>query len=99
MNHKYLKQVRFLIHILSEIKQNNNNFALKGGTAINLFYQDLPRLSIDIDLVYLPIKKREQSLKEIENILLGIKDNIKYKSICVRDNENNYCKKLIVNSE
>jgi hypothetical protein len=25
-------------------------FALKGGTAINLFVRDLPRLSVDIDL-------------------------------------------------
>ena len=29
-------------------------FALKGGTAINLFVRNLPRLSVDIDLVYLP---------------------------------------------
>lgn len=29
-------------------------FALKGGTAINLFYRDLPRFSVDIDLTYLP---------------------------------------------
>jgi hypothetical protein len=37
-------------------------FALKGGTAINLFVRDLPRLSVDIDLVYLPIEDRETSL-------------------------------------
>jgi len=30
-------------------------FALKGGTAINLFVRDLPRLSVDIDLTYLPV--------------------------------------------
>jgi hypothetical protein len=29
-------------------------FALKGGTAINLFVRDMPRLSVDIDLTYLP---------------------------------------------
>ena len=40
-------------------------FALKGGTAINLFYRDLPRLSVDIDLTYLPIKDRTESLDEI----------------------------------
>jgi hypothetical protein len=34
-------------------------FALKGGTAINLFVRNLPRLSVDIDLVYLPIEDRE----------------------------------------
>ena len=36
-------------------------FALKGGTAIYLFYRDLPRLSVDIDLRYLPIKERAES--------------------------------------
>ena len=41
-------------------------FALKGGTAINLFYRDLPRLSVDIDLTYLPIKDRADSLAEID---------------------------------
>ncbi|MFA7588037.1 MAG: nucleotidyl transferase AbiEii/AbiGii toxin family protein, partial [Novosphingobium sp.] len=34
-------------------------------TAINLFYRDLPRLSVDIDLTYLPIKERAESLDEI----------------------------------
>nr|WP_280950576.1 nucleotidyl transferase AbiEii/AbiGii toxin family protein [Rhizobium leguminosarum] len=36
-------------------------FALKGGTAINLFYRDLPRLSVDIDLTYLPLKPRSRA--------------------------------------
>ena len=33
-------------------------FALKGGTAINLFVRDMPRLSVDIDLTYLPVAPR-----------------------------------------
>src|SRR5262249_51339199 len=41
-------------------------FALKGGTAINLFVRDMPRLSVDIDLTYLPINDRAASLKEID---------------------------------
>jgi len=36
-------------------------FALKGGTAINFFVRDLPRVSVDIDLVYLPIGERDSS--------------------------------------
>ncbi|WP_425962182.1 nucleotidyl transferase AbiEii/AbiGii toxin family protein [Rhizobium nepotum] len=32
-------------------------FALKGGTAINLFVRNLPRLSVDIDLMYLPVQE------------------------------------------
>ncbi|WP_241657571.1 nucleotidyl transferase AbiEii/AbiGii toxin family protein [Flavobacterium cerinum] len=34
-------------------------FALKGGTAINLFYRAFPRLSVDIDLLYIPMDDRE----------------------------------------
>ena len=40
-------------------------FALKGGTAINLFNRDLPRLSVDIDLTYLPIRDRTESFADI----------------------------------
>jgi predicted nucleotidyltransferase component of viral defense system len=44
-------------------------FALKGGTAINLFYRDMPRLSVDIDLVYVPVKNRIQSLDEMTSCI------------------------------
>lgn len=40
-------------------------FALKGGTAINLFIRDLPRLSVDIDLTYLPVQDRTTSLAAV----------------------------------
>jgi len=54
--------------------------AIHGGTAINLFYFDMPRLSVDIDLTYLPFADREKDLKRIENILLRLKDAL-YNSI------------------
>ena len=38
-------------------------FALKGGTAINLFVRDLPRLSVDIDLTYLPVEPRDGDIE------------------------------------
>ena len=41
-------------------------FALKGGTAINLFLRDMPRLSVDIDLAYLPVQDRETSLAAMD---------------------------------
>jgi predicted nucleotidyltransferase component of viral defense system len=41
-------------------------FALKGGTAINLFVREMPRLSVDIDLAYLPINSRTSALEEID---------------------------------
>ncbi|MDZ4320120.1 MAG: nucleotidyl transferase AbiEii/AbiGii toxin family protein [Phenylobacterium sp.] len=52
-------------------------FALKGGTAINLFVRDLPRLSVDIDLTYLPVEPRDASLKGIDAALERIMVNIK----------------------
>lgn len=61
---EYEAQVSLLVRILPHVAQENV-FALKGGTAINLFYRDLPRLSVDIDLTYLPIKDRAESLAEI----------------------------------
>lgn len=60
----YAAQVALLVRILPLVAKEEI-FALKGGTAINLFYRDLPRLSVDIDLTYLPIKDRTESLAEI----------------------------------
>ncbi|WP_290685174.1 MULTISPECIES: nucleotidyl transferase AbiEii/AbiGii toxin family protein [unclassified Haematobacter] len=51
-------------------------FALKGGTAINLFVRDMPRLSVDIDLTYLPIEPRDISLKGINDAMLKIGDSV-----------------------
>jgi predicted nucleotidyltransferase component of viral defense system len=51
-------------------------FALKGGTAINFFWRDYPRLSVDIDLTYLPINERDISLKDISDRLAGIETRI-----------------------
>ncbi|MBX9950928.1 MAG: nucleotidyl transferase AbiEii/AbiGii toxin family protein [Candidatus Obscuribacterales bacterium] len=52
-------------------------FALKGGTAINLFIRDMPRLSVDIDLAFLPVKPRDESLQEIDAALGRIAEKIK----------------------
>jgi len=45
---RYEDQVRLLLRCLPEIGRQEC-FALKGGTAINLFVRDLPRVSVDID--------------------------------------------------
>ena len=60
----YLAQVRLLVRLLPLLAEEPD-FALKGGTAINLFYRDMPRLSVDIDLAYLPVTERAPSLKAI----------------------------------
>ena len=49
----YREQVSLLLRVLP-IVGREQVFALKGGTAINLFVRDLPRLSVDIDLTFLP---------------------------------------------
>lgn len=64
INDNYRRQVALLIRTLPSVAEKEV-FALKGGTAINLFVRDLPRLSVDIDLVYLPVEDRAESLAEI----------------------------------
>lgn len=70
-NERYLKQAELLLKVLPHIAREEV-FALKGGTAINFFWRDFPRLSVDIDLTYLPIKKRELSLMDISDRLASI---------------------------
>ena len=73
---QYEVQVRLLLRCLSVISKHTC-FALKGGTAINLFLRDLPRISVDIDLAYLPLNPRPEALKEIHEALLSMKEEVK----------------------
>lgn len=57
----YVEQVRLLVDVLP-FSGAESCFALKGGTAINLFVRNMPRLSVDIDLAYLPLEPRDQAL-------------------------------------
>ncbi len=75
-NSSYYKQVQLLVQLLPLIAEEEC-FALKGGTAINLFVRDLPRLSVDIDLVYLPMKGRNDALTDIREALSRISGSIK----------------------
>ena len=63
---RYVAQVRLLLSVLPDIARETV-FALKGGTAINLFYRDMPRLSVDVDLTYLPVADRQSSLEDMGN--------------------------------
>jgi len=65
---RYVAQVRLLLGTMPDIA-SQTVFALKGGTAINLFYRDMPRLSVDIDLTYLPVADRQSSLQDIDDAL------------------------------
>lgn len=65
---RYMAQVGLLTRTLPLIAEEPV-FALKGGTAINLFHRDMPRLSIDADLVYLPLHGRQEALTGIDAAL------------------------------
>lgn len=67
----YAGQVALLVRLLPFIAQEEV-FALKGGAAINLFYRDMPRLSVDIDLTYLPVRDRAESLADIDKPSIGL---------------------------
>lgn len=75
MNETYKKQVALLIRIMPLVYKIKD-FAVHGGTAINLFIKDMPRYSVDVDLTYLPVKNREESIKEINNHLSTLKQQI-----------------------
>lgn len=72
----YKEQVKLLLRILPYFMREPR-FSLKGGTAINLFYQNMPRLSVDIDLTYLPLEERAISFSNIDNAFEKIVSDLK----------------------
>ena len=70
-NSIYVRQAELLLRCLPQIGKQAC-FALKGGTAINLFVRPMPRLSVDIDLTYLPLSKRDESLADITRAMEAI---------------------------
>lgn len=86
---EYLNQVSLLVRILPYIAKEDC-FALKGGTAINLFYSNLPRLSVDIDLTYIYFDSRNVAYTKINEALERINNNLQtlgYKSFVRGDKE------------
>jgi len=77
MKDAYKKQVALLLTILPEIAKEDV-FALHGGTAINLFCLNMPRLSVDIDLTYIPASEnRERDLQNIRSGLERLKERLR----------------------
>ncbi|MDO8603504.1 MAG: nucleotidyl transferase AbiEii/AbiGii toxin family protein [Candidatus Omnitrophota bacterium] len=95
----YFKRVQLLVRVLPHVAACDC-FALKGGTAINLFVRDMPRLSVDIDLVYTPIKERVVSLFEItqafQSMAAQIKHSIVGSSVSAQKNNDENIAKLVV---
>lgn len=75
IDERFRQQVDLLVRSLPSVS-GEDVFALKGGTAINLFVRDLPRLSVDIDLTYLPVRPRKESLADIDAALKRIGEAI-----------------------
>jgi predicted nucleotidyltransferase component of viral defense system len=73
----YFKQAELMLRAMPHVAAESC-FGLKGGTAVNLFVRDMPRLSVDIDLAYLPVAEpRETALKDISEALGRIATGIK----------------------
>lgn len=64
---QYGRQVHRLVRTIPYTAEDA--FALKGGTAINLFVRDTIRLSLDIDLTHLPIASRPDSLADVDRTM------------------------------
>ena len=79
----YFKQAHLMLQLLPLVMKHDH-FALKGGTAINFFVRNLPRLSIDIDLAYVPVEDRKKSTQNISDSLKDISRTVKEKIRDVR---------------
>ncbi len=73
---QYKHQVDLLLRIIPVLNEFSE-FAMHGGTAINLFYHDMPRLSVDIDLTYIPFNNRETDLQNIRLLLEEISEKLR----------------------
>jgi len=77
MNQVYLDTARLMIQV-APLVFADNVFALKGGTAINLFVRDMPRLSVDLDLVFVDHRLgRDEALARINDAIRNSVDRLK----------------------
>lgn len=100
MDKFYVDTVRLLLQVAPAVFANNI-FAMKGGTAINLFLRDMPRLSVDIDVVYVPRHTlRDAALQEIARELDNVAGRLGEVGLAVRRlkaNEQGETKLLVAN--
>lgn len=102
MNKNFLAQSKLVMDVLPFIAEEKI-FALKGGTAINFFIRDLPRLSVDIDLTYCPIESRESTLKKsneaFDRIIDKLKSRLGVHIVLQRDKKDEFVAKIDVQSK
>jgi predicted nucleotidyltransferase component of viral defense system len=75
-NSPFFKQADLVVQLIPFVNAESC-FALKGGTAINFFVRNFPRLSADIDLVYIPVEGREPTLRGIDAALRRLAERIR----------------------
>lgn len=102
-NEVYRNQFILLLKTLPCLSEQDK-FVIKGGTAINLFYQNLPRISVDIDLTYTIIENRELTIKHMNQELQALEElinkripNVKTHQRLSKDKQ--YITKLLVSDE
>jgi predicted nucleotidyltransferase component of viral defense system len=99
---EYRRQVMLLVRAIPLVAEETC-FALKGGTAINFFIRDLPRLSVDIDLTYLEVEDRATSLAHIDAAMRRtaqrIRDGIRGTRAVEAANSENIITKLFVEQD
>ena len=84
MDKSYIDTVRLLLRVAPDVFEGDL-FAMKGGTAINLFVRDMPRLSVDIDLVYVNHETpRKEALEQITAGLHEISERLEKTGLSVR---------------
>ena len=93
MDGSYLRQAELVVRCIPAIAAEPC-FAIKGGTAINLFELNLPRLSVDIDLTFLPVTGRDTAIVEINAALLRIEKRLAARGIAVRTRGKDVSRKI-----
>ncbi|MBV8500538.1 MAG: nucleotidyl transferase AbiEii/AbiGii toxin family protein [Paucibacter sp.] len=84
MTDEYIATVRLLLDIAPTVFRSSL-FAMKGGTALNLFVQDMPRLSVDIDVVFVDhAPDREAALAAIGAELRNVQQALQDRGLVVR---------------
>lgn len=97
MNNAYKQQVKLLLELLPEVAKEIC-LAMHGGTAINLFVRDMPRLSVDIDLTYTELGERNEALAAINEALTQIKKRVVARQPKIQiEHKTETCKLLISN--
>lgn len=76
MDNSYIETVRLMLRIAPHVFQTPD-FAMKGGTALNIFLHDMPRLSVDIDISFINhTASRDEALRSIRQELQSLSERV-----------------------